>query len=417
MVRRNEAPSSIWQRVKFLCFCVVIAAYGVILSMFVVRTASPATLPGDWSFQFPLLLLTSAGLSVPVFFLRQNGRLKTSLFILQTLFCLILGYLEGDNAWMELLFLVVLVTESMTQFRFRQGITVAVVILTVVIILQKPVLAWDVRLPGVPIYNITAFGFCGFLLIIFMAVVRYLARKLDEGDKTLKGLHGSVMQLMAANMVFQHYASTVEDKALINERNRITRDIHDSVGYTLMNLAMMLEASRDLSRRDKREELETMLVRAKDQVKEAIKETRATLHILRTDEGPPSVGVRAINKLITTFAAATDVIVDIEYGNAPWSFGEEVDAVVYRMVQEGLANAFRHGKATRVAISLWVEHNEVSLQVYDNGKGFIEGPTREGIGLQGMRERVEPRGGRIRFSGDEMGCKLSAWIPLERDKE
>jgi signal transduction histidine kinase len=417
MLRRESGPKTVWQKLKFLAFLASAAAFGIIYIVFLVKSRSSARTLGDWSFQFPLLLLASASLSVPVFFLREGSRAKTSLFLVQVLICLILGYLEGDSLWMELILLMILVIESLTQFRFGQGLAVGIGILAVVIVLQKPVTAWDVPLPGVPASDTAAFGFCVLFFIILISTVRFLAEKYDAAESALSGLHGSVIQLMAANMVFQHYAAAAEDKALVSERNRITREIHDSVGYNLTNLAMMMEASRDLSRREKREELETMLVRARDQVKEAIKDTRATLHLLRTEDAPPAEGLRAVNKLITTFSAATDVRVSVEFGNVPWSFGAEVDAIVYRMVQEGLANAFRHGKATRVSISLWMEDGEVSVQVYDNGVGLAADHSRDGIGIRGMRERVESRGGRIRITGDETGCKLSAWIPVRAESQ
>jgi signal transduction histidine kinase len=99
-------------------------------------------------------------------------------------------------------------------------------------------------------------------------------------------------------------------------------------------------------------------------------------------------------------------------GNLPWSYGRKLDGVLFRIVQEGLTNAFRHGKATRVRINLWQTEGEILLSILDNGRGIVPGTdVTDGIGLAGMRERLSEYGGEIRLGPVEDGFELAATIP------
>jgi len=123
------------------------------------------------------------------------------------------------------------------------------------------------------------------------------------------------------------------------------------------------------------------------QAKESVRDTRQALRELRSLEKSPLKGLKAIQQLRKVFANATGVQVYIDYGNLPWEFDSEIDHVLYRMIQEGLTNAFRHGKATEVHVRLWIfntkEQSELIVRIQDNGQGALEikkgiGPARHG---------------------------------------
>ena len=81
------------------------------------------------------------------------------------------------------------------------------------------------------------------------------------------------------------------------------------------------------------------------------------------------------------------------------------------MVQEGLTNSLKHGKATHVRLHFWQEEHGVWVHINDNGLGSRK--MSEGIGIAGMRERIEQLGGRLRAANKQDGFELSAWIPRE----
>ena len=103
------------------------------------------------------------------------------------------------------------------------------------------------------------------------------------------------------------------------------------------------------------------------------------------------------------------MILEYQMGDVPWSFGEDIDLAVYRMVQEGLTNAFNHGKATQIKIQFWRDRPGIGINIHDNGFGSKE--MKEGIGMSGMKERIEQLGGWIRSGSTADGFELSAWFP------
>ena len=132
---------------------------------------------------------------------------------------------------------------------------------------------------------------------------------------------------------------------------------------------------------------------------------------MRAVEDRKLEGLHAFVHLARQFQLATGVTVQINYGNVPFSLGRDVDAMIYRLIQQGLTNAFRHGKADSVRVNLWRAATEVRVTISDNGKGSED--VLEGIGLQGLRERLSTLGGRIETHSSPDGFELSAAIPAE----
>ncbi len=248
----------------------------------------------------------------------------------------------------------------------------------------------------------------GVAVSLGCAFTRY-REKLVANDATIAGLDLAVSNLATANRAFQSYAVSVESASVENERNRITRELHDVVGYALTNLIMMIRACKVLARKDS-EKLADLLDQARVQADVALQESRTILYRLRSIREKQSEGLSAIHHLVRSFRAATGVEVSVHYGNLPQSSGELIDRAIVRLVQEGLTNAIRHGRATKVRILLWRSDADIQVRIWDNGKGAKE--IKEGIGLSGMRERFKALGGTICASGAVDGFILDATIPV-----
>jgi signal transduction histidine kinase len=228
-------------------------------------------------------------------------------------------------------------------------------------------------------------------------------------DERIDALDSVVSSLSNANRAFQLYANSIEAQSAEDERKRITRELHDTVGYALTNIIMTVNAEKVLLGElppDASELLDSM----RRQAEETLEETRRILYRLRAANTTTPVGLSAIDHLVRTFQAATGVAVELRRGNYPDSCGSEIDAVVYRFIQEGLINAFRHGKATRVAVNLWQRARELSVSIWDNGVGSTT--IDEGIGLKGMRERFASLGGHIDPHDTVDGFEVVAVIPI-----
>ena len=221
----------------------------------------------------------------------------------------------------------------------------------------------------------------------------------------------TVRNLVDANMALQLYAHNIESESADKERGRITRELHDTIGYALTNVIVMMDAAPVLLR-DEPKALEELFVKIRAQAEEALAETRSILGRLRDLRSFEPIGLRALWHLTRGFQNATGVEVRLNLGNLPSSFGRKLDSVLFRLVQEGLTNAFRHGKASRVRINLWQTKGEILVSVLDNGQGVAPNTAlTEGIGLSGMRERLSEYGGDIRLRGVPDGFELGATIP------
>ena len=111
------------------------------------------------------------------------------------------------------------------------------------------------------------------------------------------------------------------------------------------------------------------------------------------------------------FSDATGVEVEVDFGNLPWELDMEVEGAIYRLLQESMTNAFRHGEATHVSVRFSVLEREIEVIVRDNGRGAEE--VEEGIGIAGMRERVNRLGGRLSARNVTGGFEVLACLPKE----
>ena len=252
------------------------------------------------------------------------------------------------------------------------------------------------------------------LLLVFEHVLyvttTVLWCQLISHRETIVTYYQRIENLSNANVAFQDHAEYIESESTMRERNRITRELHDITAYALTNIAMTMNAAKVLQAQNPGE-LPDLLETARQQAEDALQETRTTLYRLRSVEDRKQEGLHAFVNLARGFQTATGVEVRVNYGNTPFSLGREVDATIYRLIQQGLTNAFRHGAASQVRVNLWVADTEVRVNISDNGRGG--GDVKEGIGLGGMRERLAAFGGRIETRGRADGFDLNAFIPRE----
>lgn len=237
--------------------------------------------------------------------------------------------------------------------------------------------------------------------------IRYRETLIDTQAEAAR-LDALVDRLTRANLRYQEYATSVGESSTENERKRITRDIHDIVGYTLTNNITMMEAITDTMRLNPLGVAHLVEV-ARANAQEGLARARDALHQLRgRDIGYPR-GKEAILRLTTIFEQATGVRTEVAFTDVPWQFAEELDSALYHVVQESLINSFRHGKATVIRLFLSRENGRILLRVRDNGLGAES--MSEGIGLSGMRERLEKLGGDLTAGNAPGGFDVVASVP------
>jgi signal transduction histidine kinase len=386
---------------------VVLAGHAVALVQTIVLSV-PAFVPSQWVAQQQGLLVFSfvLGLAGALTPRSLTGKL---LFWVQIVVYLIISYGQGPSLWLRLTLLATLLYQASCLFVgfLPLAVVMGALILTLLLPVQ-PVRAWTtvLALPGA----IDRFSSGALLAALSGALVavKHFHRRAESFRRIAEQREGAVLRLTSANIEFQDYAFHVRDESMEIERHRIARDLHDGIGYTLTNLMMMMEASQDLIS-PQQERLGAILRSARDHAQEGIAEMRRTLRELRAIEPRPPACIPAIAQLSSGFQNATGVSVRVDYRNLPWSLAPDITGILCRMVQEGLTNAFRHGKATEVVLGFWHRTDGIQVTIQDNGIGSKD--IKEGIGIQGMKERIEPRGGWVSIEGLSVGTKVSAWLP------
>ncbi len=208
----------------------------------------------------------------------------------------------------------------------------------------------------------------------------------------------------------------------MRERNRIAREIHDTLGHALTLLSVQLETATQLeARSDPR--LHEELLQARQVTKACLTEVRHSVEALRLDESATGSLQEQLRKLVAEFEAAcpeTRITLDLEEATHP--LHPELCLTLYRCAQEALTNIRKHAHATRVLLRLSTsddregQEEQVELTVLDNGQRCEPSHERRapGFGLQGMRERVVLLDGRL-SAGPEPGhgWRVEVVLPLK----
>ncbi|NLJ10891.1 MAG: sensor histidine kinase [Treponema sp.] len=258
----------------------------------------------------------------------------------------------------------------------------------------------------------TEITFVALLFVVMLSVsfLRALIDKLKAAQETVAHLDVTIDRLSEFNQDLQRYARTADEEAITRERNRISREIHDISGYIFTNIIALMDAAISMGGRDP-SALAELHTTVRVQAKEGLQETRRALRELRASDTHRERGIAAIYKIKTVFERVTGIQVSIEAGNMPPSFGDEIDMAVYRVVQEALTNAMRHGRASHVWVQFWIVDDTLELSVQDDGLGAKD--IVKGIGLSGMEERIKHLGGTIKAgNAPEGGFKVVVHIPL-----
>jgi len=220
----------------------------------------------------------------------------------------------------------------------------------------------------------------------------------------------SLMEVTRLNLSYQDYSASVEEKSALDERLRLTRDIHDVVGYALTNAIMTMRAASLMCEREPGK-APAFLDAARADAEGALGRVRAMLGDLRKREIRIAAGPSSIAKAVRAFKAATGAEVDVDYGNFDWSLGREAAFAASHFVQEGMLNAVSHGKATAIRVSFREDEGVLSVSVKDNGFGAET--VEEGIGIAGMRERIAKLGGALEYGSSGPGFSILMRLPID----
>ncbi len=249
------------------------------------------------------------------------------------------------------------------------------------------------------------FSFIALFVLALVFVLLLMNAVLSERESRDK--------LTAANEKLRQYALKIENQATLEERNRIAREIHDSLGHSLTALNLQLETANKLLNTNP-EKAKDFLIRAKELGSQALKDVRESVSKMRSSPLQEQSLETSIDVLIENFNHSTNINPNLQI-NLFYSIPRDISTAIYRIVQESLTNISKYAQATEVNLEITTAATNVYLIVEDNGKGFNVTQNTTGFGLQSMRDRTLALDGNFHIESlPGKGTKIMVDIPLSR---
>ena len=252
------------------------------------------------------------------------------------------------------------------------------------------------------------------LFIIYcISVIQNQRGTIDEVNTLYEKLSKANEDLQAANEQLKEYSKITEKMGETRERNRLAREIHDTLGHTLTGILAGLDAcltTIDIAPQETKKQLEMIA----EVTRQGIKDVRRSVNKLRPDALERLNLESAIRKMILDIESMSNTHVTFESKVANLKFDTDEEDTIYRVIQESLTNAIRHGKATRIWVYIESDNGEIVLTIKDNGVGCKD--MKKGFGTRHIVERIQMLKGSVEFDGSD-GFTVIARIPIRWGEE
>lgn len=254
--------------------------------------------------------------------------------------------------------------------------------------------------------NVSIFIF--FLIIqILILLVAVFAKVYREENQKTKVLY---TELLETNRQLKAYSKEIKYLTTIEERTKIARDLHDTLGHDMTGLIMQMEMVSRLFVQNHSEQGMLLLEDSKKSARDSLVKVRQILNTLKSESEPEWTNT-SVYELSEEFAKKTHVKIKcIIIGER--SVKPDIGITLYRVVQEALTNSVRHGLATQIYVTITYLENVLTFSIVDNGKGATN--FTKGNGLNGMCERINNLKGEISFQGNK-GFKIEGKLPYHQE--
>jgi signal transduction histidine kinase len=310
-------------------------------------------------------------------------------FVVQILLAAVLIRLRGNAAELSLI-LLPLAGQSALLLRLRWMIVVCSMIYLLMVFPLVLINRWLDALIILLVYGV------GF---VFVVVFTRIAASEREARASLA----------EANRLLRENAAQVEELAVTRERNRLAREIHDSLGHYLTVVNVQIGAAQAIFPQDSQRALDH-LSKAQTLTQEGLAEVRRSVATLRASPTESRPLTEALEKLVAQWQA-TGLTADLSVVGPIRQLSPQADLTLYRAAQEALTNVSKHAQATQVRLKLDYSNDEsVLFQVQDDGLG--SNGSGSGFGLLGVRERAQQLGGEVRLHTEVgKGFRLEVELP------
>ena len=247
------------------------------------------------------------------------------------------------------------------------------------------------------------------VLFVIVYVVMYV-RELEAREEAQHAWR----ELDMANRQLTEYAAQVEDLTLANERQRMARELHDTLAQGLAGLVLQLEAIDSHLSRDNTVKAQAITQQAMERARLTLADARRAIDDLRSGELPDIDLETAVREEADRFTAASGLPCELSI-TLPPALSHDVSECARRVVSEALTNIARYAQAQHAAVSLRPVENALDIEVHDDGVGFDSAQIGAGhYGLIGLRERARLIGGTLHIeSALGQGTTLKVILPFE----
>lgn len=259
-------------------------------------------------------------------------------------------------------------------------------------------------------------GIINFVLLgLFFILLSYISRLYStkvEAQQLYDKLRVSDEKLIEVNKELEGYVESIEELTLLKERNRISREIHDSVGHTLSTAMIQLSAMEAIAEKED-SSMKDMVGNLRAFISESFQDVKRAVRELKPDEYDNYQGILRIQEVCKNFERMSGVEVKVIISKSDWNLSTKQINHLYRMTQEVLSNSLKHGKATMVKVIMNFAEDEFVISFNDNGVG-TDKIVESGLGLRSIRERAEEIDGLVDMKSSEgNGFFVKVIVPRE----
>lgn len=346
-------------------------------------------------------------LSLLVLFVVKNGAIKTVrtkvfLYILDYIVMFVMSYFVGTNL-ISTLYLTILTDFYLTATSFRSNVIMGFISFAAFVV--GMVLSGGMSYQDINVLLSAVFNEFTIFLLVF-TIVNLLAALMKKQAETLKAYD----ELKIREQKLQEAYKSVEEVSKLEERTRIAKEMHDTIGHSMTVITLQTESALAKIDTDP-ESAKAKLSSAHNQAVEALKELRDSVHVLSGDNEDYDITIR-LNKIVADTMSDTGIVIRTKIEDA-LDVSREAGEFICNALKEGINNGLRHGKSTAFYFELIKKDGRLEFLLSDNGGGAEK--IKEGYGLSSMRKKAESLGGRMYFSsfyGE--GFEIHISLPLKK---
>ncbi|PLS16110.1 hypothetical protein CVD28_18900 [Bacillus sp. M6-12] len=250
--------------------------------------------------------------------------------------------------------------------------------------------------------------------ILILAVFYGLGFSLGRVTVINNKRHELIESIQEKNATLEQYSKRIEELTIIEERNRVSQNLHDTVGDIFTSMITNLDALPYLLDANKDAEVEKSIKEISALTRKGLNDVRNTIHQLSPNDEVKTLA-DSFHEIIEEFMNHTDTEVELFIEGNEREVGQRIKLTLIRCLQESLTNAKRHGHASQVRIKIFFNRDYLILHIKDNGIG--SSTITPGFGLHTMKDRVAALRGTLKIESNEgKGTQVICTIPLGREE-